>query len=65
MRFLLVLSLSGKDSLKALKIILFQAREAETLDKAKIAEMERLIGCQAKEIDFLKNLLKRLKESEG
>lgn len=43
----------------------FPGKGSKNTDKAKIAEMERLIGRQAMEIDFLKNLLKRLKETEG
>jgi transposase-like protein len=42
----------------------FPGKGSRNTDKAKIAEMERLIGRQALEIDFLKNLLKRLKEAE-
>lgn len=43
----------------------FPGKGSRNTEKAKIVEMERLIGRQALEIDFLKNLLKRLKESEG
>lgn len=43
---------------------LFLEKERKNTDKARIAQMERLIGRQAMEIDFLKNLLKRLKEEE-
>jgi len=42
----------------------FPGKGSRDSDKAKISEMERLIGRQAIEIDFLKNLLKRLKEAE-
>ena len=42
----------------------FPGKGSQDSDKAKMAEMERLIGRQAIEIDFLKNLLKRLKEAE-
>ena len=42
----------------------FPGKGSRDSDKAKMAEMERLIGRQAIEIDFLKNLLKRLKETE-
>lgn len=43
----------------------FPGKGSRNTDKAKIAEMERLIGRQAIEIDFLKNALRRLKEAEG
>lgn len=39
----------------------FPGKGSRSTDQAKIAEMERLIGRQAMEIDFLKNALKRLK----
>jgi transposase-like protein len=42
----------------------FPGKGSRDTDKARIAEMERLIGRQAMEIDFLKNLLKRTKEAE-
>jgi len=42
----------------------FPGKGSRDTDRAKMAEMERLIGRQAIEIDFLKNLLKRLKEAE-
>ena len=42
----------------------FPGKGSRDAEKARIAEMERLIGRQALEIDFLKNLLKRLKEAE-
>jgi transposase-like protein len=41
----------------------FPGKGSRSTDQAKIAEMERLIGRQALEIDFLKNALKRLKET--
>lgn len=43
----------------------FPGRGSRETEKAKIAEMERLIGRQALEIDFLKNALRRLKEIGG
>ena len=43
----------------------FPSKGSRDSDKAKISEMERLIGRQALEIDFLKNLLRRLKETGG
>jgi transposase-like protein len=42
----------------------FTGKGSRSSDKAKIAEMERLIGRQALEIDFLKNAYKRLKGIE-
>jgi transposase-like protein len=42
----------------------FGGRGVRTSERAKIAEMERIIGRQAVEIDFLKNALKRLKGIE-
>lgn len=43
----------------------FPGRGSRNRDLAKIAEMERLIGRQALEVDFLKNALRRLKGIEG
>lgn len=43
------------------KAFLGKGRKSE---EKKIEDLERLIGRQAIEIDFLKNLLKRLKEKE-
>jgi transposase len=40
----------------------FPGQGSRNTEKAKIERIERLIGRQAMEIDFLKNLLKRLKE---
>ncbi|PIY39827.1 transposase [Candidatus Aquicultor secundus] len=42
----------------------FPGNGSRSTEKAKMTEMERLIGRQAMEIDFLKNALKRLKEIE-
>ncbi len=42
----------------------FGGRGVRTSERAKIAEMERIIGRQVVEIDFLKNALKRLKGIE-
>ena len=42
----------------------FPGKGSQNTDKAKMSEMERLIGRQAIEIDFLKNALKRLKGIE-
>ncbi len=42
----------------------FPGKGARSTEKAKMSEMERLIGRQAMEIDFLKNALRRLKEIE-
>jgi len=42
----------------------FPGKGSRSTDKAKIAELERLIGRQAIEIDFLKELNRRLKKSE-
>jgi transposase len=38
----------------------FPGKGSRDTDKAKMAQLERLIGRQAMEIDFLKNALKRL-----
>lgn len=43
----------------------FPGKGSRSTDQAKIAEMERLIGRQALEIDFLKNALRRLKQTGG
>lgn len=42
----------------------FPGKGSRSTEQAKIAAMERLIGRQAMEIDFLKNVLQRLKENE-
>lgn len=42
----------------------FPGQGSRTTDKARLAAVERLIGRQALEIDFLKNALKRLKGEE-
>lgn len=41
----------------------FPGQGSRNTDKAKTAEMERLIGRQAMEIDFLKKAARRLKET--
>jgi len=43
----------------------FPGKGSRNTEKARVAQMERLIGRQAMEIDFLKNALKRLKGTEG
>jgi len=43
----------------------FPGKGSRNTEKAKIAQMERLIGRQSIEIDFLKNALGRLKTQEG
>lgn len=43
----------------------FPGSGSRNTDKARIAEMERLIGRQAMEIDFLKNALNLLTRTEG
>lgn len=43
----------------------FPGKGSRNTDKAKIAQLERIIGRQTIEIEFLKNLNQRLKESEG
>jgi len=43
----------------------FPGKGSRNTDKARMAEMERLIGRQAMEIDFLKNALHRLKGTEN
>lgn len=42
----------------------FPGKGSRNTDRAKFSEMERLIGRQSIEIDFLKNALARLKENE-
>lgn len=42
----------------------FPGKGSRNTDQAKLAQMERLIGRQAIEIDFLKNALRRLKRVE-
>ena len=42
----------------------FPGKGSRNTEKAKMAEMERLIGRQAMEIDFLKKVARRLKETE-
>ena len=41
----------------------FPGKGSRNTDKAKMAELERIIGRQAIEIDFLKNAITRLKEN--
>ena len=41
----------------------FPGKGSRNTDKAKMAELERIIGRQAIEIDFLKNAIARLKET--
>lgn len=43
----------------------FPGKGSRNTDKAKVAQLERIIGRQTIEIEFLKNLNQRLKESEG
>jgi len=42
----------------------FPGKGSRNTEKAKVAQMERLIGRQSIEIDFLKNALRRLKGQE-
>lgn len=42
----------------------FPGKGSRNTEKAKMAQMERIIGRQAIEIDFLKNALRRLKGIE-
>ena len=43
----------------------FPGKGLRSTDKAKMAEMERIIGRQALEIDFLKKALNRMKGKNG
>lgn len=42
----------------------FPGKGSRNTEKAKVAQMERLIGRQSMEIDFLKNALRRLRGQE-
>ncbi|MEW6457234.1 MAG: hypothetical protein AB1410_11050, partial [Acidobacteriota bacterium] len=43
----------------------FPGKGSRNTEKAKISQMERLIGREAMEIDFLKNALRHLKGEES
>ena len=43
----------------------FPGKGSRNTEKARIEKLERIIGRQTIEIEFLKSLIQRLKESEG
>lgn len=51
-----------KEKLRANPKNPFPGQGSRNTDKAKMAEMERMIGRQALEIEFLKNVQRRLRE---